>query len=220
MITYHEALDQGSDEWLQQRLGMLTASEMKLIITPTLKPAKNAKEKTHLYELLSQRISKHVEPQYVSDAMLRGHEDEILARELYAENYAPVTEVGFVTNDKLGFPIGYSPDWLVSGDGLGETKSRDPKYQVQTIVTNEMPLEFMLQVQTGLFVTERDWLDFTSYSAGFPMFKTRVEPIKKYQDAIASAATAFEERLQVAMSDYVNNSEGLIMTERKDVDYE
>ena len=34
--TIHPDLVQGSDEWLQARLGLLTASEMKLIVTPTL----------------------------------------------------------------------------------------------------------------------------------------------------------------------------------------
>mgnify|MGYP002129560140 CR=1 FL=1 len=47
------------------------------------------------------------------DAMLRGQEDEIYARQAYADHYAPVTETGFVTNDKWGFTIGYSPDGLV-----------------------------------------------------------------------------------------------------------
>lgn len=35
--VYHTNLVQGSDEWLAQRCGLLTASEMKLVITPTLK---------------------------------------------------------------------------------------------------------------------------------------------------------------------------------------
>ena len=38
-ITYHNDLIQGSDEWHAARCGRLTASEMKLILTPTLKIA-------------------------------------------------------------------------------------------------------------------------------------------------------------------------------------
>ena len=33
-ITYHPELIQGSDEWHAARCGLLTASEMKLIVTP------------------------------------------------------------------------------------------------------------------------------------------------------------------------------------------
>src|SRR3546814_7425770 len=35
-LVYHTDLIQGSEEWLQARCGLLTASEMKLIVTPTL----------------------------------------------------------------------------------------------------------------------------------------------------------------------------------------
>lgn len=213
-ITYHNDLDQGSDEWLQQRLGIITASEMKLIITPTLKNANNAKEKQHLYTLLSQRVTNHVEPQYVSDAMLRGHDDEITARDLYSEHYEPVEEAGFVTRQIGNVTVGYSPDGLVGKDGGIEVKSRDAKYQVQTIVDNEIPLEFWLQLQTGLFVTGRDWIDFISYSGGLPMFVKRMEPIETYQDAIMEAVVALEVKLVDARNDYDVNSQGLIETER------
>lgn len=194
-ITYHEDLIQGSDEWLEARLGLLTASEMKLIITPTLKMASNDKERQHVFELLSQRLTGYVEPHYVSDDMLRGQEEEILARYTYSENYAPVTEVGFVTNDKFGFTIGYSPDGLIGEDGLLECKSRRAKYQVETILTHAVPDEYVLQLQTGLLVTERKWIDFVSYSGGLPMVTIRVFPDPKIQGAIVEAATAFEARV-------------------------
>jgi hypothetical protein len=159
-ITYHPDLIQGSDEWLAARCGILTASEMKLIITPTLKIASNEKERSHLYELMAQRITKYVEPHYVSDDMLRGQDDEIEARMLYSKHYSPVEEMGFITNDRWGFTIGYSPDGLVGNDGLIECKSRRQKFQVETIVESAPPVDFMLQVHTGLLVSERDWLDF------------------------------------------------------------
>src|SRR4051812_27927661 len=112
MITYHRNVFQGSDEWFALRKGVLTASEMKLVVTPTLKVADNEKTRAHLYELLAQRITDYVEPCYVSDDMLRGYEDEVYAREAYRQHYSPVEEVGFVTNDKWGFTLGYSPDFL------------------------------------------------------------------------------------------------------------
>jgi hypothetical protein len=144
----------------------------------------------------------HTEPRYISDDMLRGHEDEIEARIRYAENFAPVTECGFVTNDDHGFVIGYSPDGLVDYDGLIECKSRRQKYQVETILADRVPEEYMLQIQTGLLVTRRKWLDFVSYCAGLPMFVKRVFPDARYQDAIIAAATDFERRLQEAHQKY------------------
>lgn len=194
-ITYHTDLIQGSEEWLQQRCGLLTASEMKHILTPTLKQAANDKSRAHEWELLFQRLTGFIEPHYVSDDMLRGHDDEIEARIQYDKHWARVTEIGFITNDQWGFTIGYSPDALVGDDGLIECKSRRGKYQVQTIAEDKVPEEYVLQLQTGLLVTGRKWIDFISYSGGLPMFVKRVEPDPLIQGAIVAAATAFEARL-------------------------
>lgn len=222
-ITYHPDLIQGSDEWLAARCGLLTASEMKLILTPTLKIANNEKEKTHLYELLAQRITQYVEPSYISDDMMRGLSDEVDARIAYDENFAQTTSCGFVTNDKWGFTIGCSPDALVGEDGAIECKSRRQKYQIETIVecveAGEIPSEYVIQCQTILLVTERRWLDFVSYSGGLPMTPIPVAPDKIVQDAIVAAATAFEARLAEKLKTYqrvvADKARRLIPTERK-----
>lgn len=217
--VYHEKLIQGSDEWLAARCGLITASEMKHLLTvKTLKVADNDKTRAHLWELLFQRLTGYVEPHYISDDMLRGVEDEFYARQLYAEHYAPVTEVGFVTNDSWGFTIGYSPDALVGDDGLIECKSRRGKYQVQTITENEVPSEYMIQLQTGLLVTGRKWIDFISYSGGLPMFVKRVEPDPLIQGAIVAAATAFELKLAEKEREYratLTTMPKVIETERR-----
>jgi YqaJ-like viral recombinase domain len=217
-ITYHPEVEQGSEEWKNLRRGILCASEVKHILTPTLKVANNDKTRAHVWEIAAQRISGYTEPTYIGDAMLRGHEDELKARALYSERYAPVTEVGFITNDDLGFMIGYSPDGLVGDDGLTECKSRIQKYQVQTIVENTPPDEFMLQLQTGLFVTRRKWIDFISYSGGLYMVTMRVEPIAEYQAAIRDAAIEFEAKVAAVVQTYNERqndpSMRLIPTER------
>ena len=216
-ITHHNDLIQGSEEWLAARCGLITASEMKLLLTPTLKVANNDKTRAHVFELLAQRISRYVEPTYIGDDMLRGWADEITARDLYAQHHAPVQEVGFVTNDKWGFTIGYSPDGLVGDDGLIEVKSRRQKYQVQTIATGEVPEEYLLQLQTGLLVTGRKWVDFISYSGGLPMFVHRVLPDWTMQDAIIEAAEHFEVKIAESLAAYWSRIEGMslvIETER------
>lgn len=202
-ITIHPNLIQGTDEWLAARCGMLTASEMKLIITPsTLKPAKNDKASAHLYELLAQRITGYVEPHYISEDMLRGQADELEARALYAEHYAPVTECGFITNSKWGFTLGYSPDGLVGNDGLIECKSRRQKFQAETIISGVVPDEHWIQVQTALAVSERAWLDFVSYCGGMPMVVIRAYPDEKAMNAIIEAADAFETALYAKQQSY------------------
>lgn len=237
MITYHTEMEQGSEAWLQIRCGLLTASEMRLVISPPpeietrIKKngepykqrewspfASNDKCRAHAWEIAAQRITGHVEPFYIGADMLRGGVDEILARDLYEENYAPVDQVGFVTSDAWGFTIGYSPDGLVGMDGLIEVKSRRQRFQFETIATREVPDEYMLQIQTGLLVTQRAWCDFLSYSGGMHMFTKRVYPDAEMQAAIVTAATAFEASVRNKIDDYFATCEApdmrLIQTER------
>lgn len=223
-VVYHTDLAQGSNEWLGLRRGLLTASEMCLLVTPaTMKAASNDKQRAHLYTLASQRIAGYVEQGFTGYDMLRGHEDEIDARIAYAEHYAPVEDCGFITNDRWGFTIGYSPDGLVGCDGLIEVKSRKHKFQVETILTSvakdTAPAEFLIQCQTGLLVSERKWIDFISYSAGLPMATVRVHPDEKIHDAIVSIATDAEIQINQMHGEYqrVCKSDGvrLIPTERR-----
>lgn len=205
-IVYHSDLIQGSDEWHQARCGLITASEVKMLLTPTLKQANNDKSRTHIWELAAQRISGYVEPSYVSDDMLRGHEDEFYARQLYAEHFAPVQEVGFVTNDGFGFKLGCSPDGLVGSDGMIECKSRRQKYQVQTIVEHwrdgTTPDDYTLQVQTAMLVTGRKWCDLISYSGGLPMIPMRIERNDQICAAIEAACADAEAKIAAAIEDY------------------
>ncbi len=198
MITHHYDMAQCSEEWFAARCGLLTASEMHHIITPTGKPAKNEKMRAHAYELLSQRITGYVEARYVSDDMLRGHDDELEARLLYAEKYAPVRECGFIVRDFGGLKIGYSPDGLVGDDGAIECKGRRAKLQIETIVNGGMPGEHMVQVQTGLLVSGRAWCDYVSYSGGLPMAVFRVDADEEMQGDIIDAADAFENYIRDA----------------------
>ncbi len=218
-ITYHPHLVQGSDEWHAQRCGMLTASEMHLILTPTLKVAKNEKTRSHMYELLAQRVTQYVEPRYVSDDMLRGKDDELAARQYYHDNHAPVEECGFVTLKTPDYTIGYSPDGLVGDDGLIECKSRRQKYQVQTLLEwykgKSVPEDYMMQIQTGLFVTRRKWCDLVSYSGGMPTCVMRVHPDPVFHAAIELASTEFEAQIRALMVDYRAAVKGLNASERR-----
>jgi len=218
-VRYHSNVIQGSEEWLAMRCGLLTASEMKLVITPTLKAAANDKERAHVAELAAQRITKYVEPHYVSDDMLRGHDDEIEATNLYSKTYHPVEAVGFITNDRFGFTIGYSPDAKLVGKNAGiENKSRRQRFQVDTICNLEMPSDYVIQLQTGLLVSEWEWIDFNSYSGGLPMVTLRIWPDPVIQEAIVNVAGECERRIceRIARYHEVLASDALLIpTERR-----
>lgn len=219
-IKYHSNLVQGSDEWRAARCGLLTASDMKHIITPAkLEYAQNDKSRSHLYELLAQRITNYVEPSYIGDDMLRGMADEVDAKLHYEKNYGLTMDVGFITNDKWGFTLGYSPDAIVGDDGVLECKGRRQKFQVETIIKGQMPSDYMIQVQTGLLVSERKWCDFISYCGGMHMIVLRIEANPDVQEAIVDAAKTFHEWLDTMHDAYKAklNEAGLrlVPTERR-----
>jgi hypothetical protein len=206
-VQIHCDYEQGSQKWLEARCGLLTASEFDRIITPTLKIADNPKSRAHLWEMAAQRITGFVEPQYISDAMLRGQEDEIRARADYEKHFAPVQTCGFVTNNKWGFTLGCSPDGLVGDDGLIECKSSCQKLHVQRLVdhfeSGDPPEEFMLQVQGLMLVTERSWCDLLLRCGGLPQKCIRIEPDEKIQSAIVDAAAKFESRINEVVATWL-----------------
>lgn len=230
-VKYHFDVAQGTDEWLSLRMGKLTASEFKNIITPEkLKLSTGKETKTHLDDLLSQRIDPTKRySTYYGDDMARGHDDELYAIEAYEERYGvKVQFCGFITNEKSGGTLGYSPDGLVGDEGLIEIKSRNPKLQTKTILdhiagrlNDLIPSEFMMQCQAGLFVSERKWVDFISYCNGHHMVTIRVEPIPEYQDAIHAAATECEKIIQENYQKYMfalDNDPRLTPTIRREIE--
>ena len=179
-----------------------------------IEPASNDVSRGLAMVLTAERITGWTEPTFMSDDMWRGVEDEPRARDKYSEHYAPVSEVGFMTEDKWGFRIGYSPDGVVGDDGLIEVKSRRSKAQLATILADAVPMENMPQLQCGLLVSGRQWIDYVSYCGGMPLFVKRVYPQAKWQAAIIAAVTLFESNAAEMMRIYAESVEGLHMTER------
>lgn len=216
-LTTYNDLEQGSDEWLAARRGLITASELSLVLTPTLKVANNEKTRAHAYELAAQRLSGYTEPTYVGDNMLRGWADEIRARDKYSEHIAPVTEIGGMCRDFGAFKLWASPDGLIGDDEGLEVKSRIQKHHLATIEANEVPSEYMLQVQANLLVSGRKVWNYVSYCGGWPMWRIQVTTDVSVHEAIIEACTAFEGKVQEIMKKYQGRLAELgdvIMTER------
>lgn len=214
-LTVHKELAQGSQEWFDQRRGIVTASVVGRLVTPkTIKPADNPESRGLAMLLAAERITGWTDPTFTSDDMWRGIEDEPKARAKYAEHYAPVTEAGFMVEDRWGFQIGYSPDGLVGADGLIEIKSRRSKTQLATILADQVPTENMAQLQCGLLVSGREWIDYVSYCGGMPLYVHRVHPIEAWREAILNAVGAFEDAVADMVRTYNSSIKGLHMTER------
>lgn len=213
-LIIHRDLEQGSDEWLAARCGLVTASVVGKLITPSLKVASNDTSRGVLATIAAERITGHVDPIAVTADMWRGTDDEPLARDKYAEHNAPVEQVGFMTRDDWGFTLGYSPDGLVGDDGLIEIKSRRPKKHLQTVLADEVPPENMAQIQCGLLVSGRAWCDYVSYAGGMRLWTKRVEPDPTWMAVITDAGVSAEVSIAAMVARYEAATEGLPMTER------
>lgn len=213
-IKYYHDIEQGTDEWHESRLGIVTASEVNNLVTPTGKQASGAKVTAYAAEIASQRVNRRIEDNFQSFAMMKGSFHEEYARESYNDNYEPVDECGFITRDFGAFIVGCSPDGLVDDKGGIEIKSREPKFQVATIVSDEVPKEYINQCQTFLIVSGRQWVDFVQYSTGMPLFVKRVYSDDVRQEAICDALHDFENLVQKMEAIYRESSAKMVMTER------
>lgn len=208
-ITFHTDIIQYTPEWTAVKCGVLSASKMDKIITAKkLEPSKSEATQDFADELACQRVIREIDPTFQNYEMRRGLREEVLARDKYSAAYAPVTECGFITNDKWGFSIGCSPDGLIgqpnAWEGGMEAKSKLRKLQFQVVRSAKLPDDHRLQVQTSLMVSELPWWDFVSYAGAMNMIVIRVEPNPAIIKPIEDAAFKFEEMVRKSVEEYGN----------------
>jgi hypothetical protein len=221
-MTLHVFNDvvQGSEEWFAQRRGLVTASVVGKLLTPTLKVADNDTARGITATLVAERITGVTEDSYTNNDMLRGVMCEPIARDIYSGLYHQAEEVGFMRFDGEGWSLGFSPDGLVGMDGLLEVKSPRAKTHVSTILADKVPAHYMAQCQAGLLVTGRKWIDWCSFHGGLPLYVKRVYPDPEWFAAITAACIQFEANAARMVAEYEAKAEGLPPTERVDFDLE
>ena len=167
-------IQQGSQEWLNARLGRATASNFSKIVTSTGTISKQLEK--YALELATEMLIIEPEQGFKSDAMQRGNDLEPEAREVYQQHtFNIVDEVAFFDCDDYG----YSPDGLIDKDGLVEFKCPSATTHTKYLFEDRLPVEYKAQCMGGLMVTGRKWIDFCSYHPNFQddkkLFIIRVE---------------------------------------------
>lgn len=191
-------IEQGSADWLAMRLGIVTCSELDcLLVSGKGEAGFGVAAFTYMDQLIGERITgEAAELPFSTRATERGHELEGKARELCrARTDLSYEEVGIILNHG----IGYSPDALVGDDGLVEVKTKLPKFQVGVILAGEIPKEHVAQCQGGLWVSEREWIDFISYWPGMPLFIKRAYRDEAYIRKLAERVSTFHEIMEARM---------------------
>lgn len=190
---------QGTPEWLAARLGIITCSELDCLLVDGKHPSGlGAAAFTYMDQLIGERITGEAADPFGGNRHTeRGHELEGVARGLYeVREDVSTQQVGIILNHG----IGYSPDSLVGADGLTEIKTKLPKLQVGVILADEIPKEHIAQCQGGLWVSEREWIDFISYWPGMPLFVKRAYRDEKVISKIATRVAIFYELLEERMN--------------------
>lgn len=181
---------QGEPEWFQHRCGIPTAS----MFSTMMAGGKGATRTKYLYEKAGEIITGEPAEGFKGNVHTgRGHEHEPIARALYeAQTGNEVDECGFMLAD---YKAGYSPDGLVSESGLIEIKSKLPHLQIEILLKDEVPASHKKQVQGGLLISEKEWLDFVIYSPGLPLFVKRCYRDEELIDTIRSQIDKFNDDL-------------------------
>ena len=160
------AIQQGTEEWHQLRLGKVTASRVADILAKT-KTGPSASRGNYLIELALQRVTKTIEESYNSPAMEWGTQNEPQARVAYEVTTGNfVDQIAFVDHPKIK-NFGCSPDGVI-GEGLIEIKCPNSATHWSYIKTNEPPQKYIIQMQSQMSVTGAKWCDFVSFDPRMP----------------------------------------------------
>lgn len=160
----HIDIEQNTDAWHELRCGKVTASNFGIFMANEGK-AFGDPAKRYALQIALERITGCKAETYSNDHMLRGQEQEPIARMLYEEhNFVTVGNGGFYDCGLYGD----SPDGLVGDDGLIEIKSVIASTHYATLKRGEHDPAYLWQLVGHLDCSGRDWVDFVSYCAEFP----------------------------------------------------
>jgi len=161
------AVEQGSPEWFQMRLGKVTASRVADILAKT-KTGPSASRQNYLIELAIQRTTGIIQESYSNSAMEWGTQTEPQARvayEITTNNF--VDKVAFIDHPSIKW-FGCSPDGFVSDRGLLEIKCPNSATHWEYFKSKKPPQKYFIQMQAQIAVTNKDWCDFVSFDPRMP----------------------------------------------------
>lgn len=171
-------MNQGTQEWLKERCGKVTASRVADVIAKT-KSGYGASRKNYLAQLVAERLTGVPAESFTNAAMQWGLDHEEEARDNYAFLHAASVELaGFCVHPEIP-ESGASPDGYVEDDGLVEIKAPNTATHIETLLSQKIPDKYVVQMLWQMECTGRKWCDFVSYDPRMPanlqMWVKRIE---------------------------------------------
>lgn len=183
--------EQGSEEWLEARKGIPTASRFSEIITPK-KGDLSSSADGYIAELIAEQLGE--EPAFTGNQWTeRGQVLEPEARNWYEFHYAlPVEQVGLILrDDRL---VAASPDGLI-GDNCGiEIKCPAPKTHIKWLIAGGLPDDHKAQVHGNMLLSEKTQWIFVSYCPGLTPLVVDVR-WDVFTDKLANSLDVFIDKL-------------------------
>lgn len=159
---------QGSEEWRQARCGSIGASDAPRVVRRIKSGGFSADRESLMAEKVLERLTNTPVEPYRSAAMLQGTAREPDARLLYQMVKGfEVEEVGLVTHPSIKGAHA-SPDGYVGEHGLIEIKCPLPAAHLDTLLTETISNDYLVQMSWQMACTDRIWCDYVSFNPDFP----------------------------------------------------
>lgn len=188
-MKIYENVIQGSEDWMAIRRGKFTSSVMSdLFMKETTKGYQEA-----INRVVFERIAGVTPESYTNEYMERGKELEEQARQAYELTaFRKVKLVGFIEMNEWA---GGSPDGLVGLDGSLEIKVPKWNTLMEYLLKDEIPKDYIIQIQSNLLFSERKWCDFFVYH---PNFKPMLRRVDRDEAMIKSIKGKLDEAIAIA----------------------
>jgi len=176
----HHQIEQGTEEWFQLRMGKFTASKFGNLFAGKT----TAKYNEPIYQAVYERLTGERPDDFKSAYMERGNELEAEALGVYSDlTFTPVQAGGFCELDDW---VGGSPDGLIGEDGMVQVKCPKFSTMIKYMQDQELPKEYLHQVQGEMLVSGRQWSDFMAYH---PKLTPVIVRIKRDEEVIKAIQT-------------------------------
>lgn len=187
---------QGDPDWHAARVAVTTASRAKDACDKLKSGQPSQKAVAYAAEIAMESVAGVTcSDVFVNFAMRRGSELEPHARIAYeAATGNLVDESGiYLTDDRV---FGYSSDGAVNDDGLIEIKCPLSALTVISMWRSGDLSEYVHQIQMGMWLTGRKWLDFVMFDprlapVGKSLFVKRVQRDEAFIEAMESDLMKF-----------------------------
>ena len=203
---------QGSEEWLQARCGIITASRIADIIAKT-KTGESTSRANYRAQLVAERMTGKVQESFCNTAMQWGNEQEPYARIAYEiDKGVMVDEVGLVMHPRIE-RAGASPDGFSGKFGLVEIKCPNTATHIGYLLDGKPPARYVPQMAWQIICTGRSWCDFVSYDPRMPepeqYFCVRYIPDDKYLAMLETEVKKFDAEVEAVINQLMERRNGI-----------